>query len=303
MTELETKGDDMSQVTIIRPVPTEDHTPAVSAHSSLALRQLEIQTAIIEKYLNSDLPLERLDSMFNRQKELMLWHAKVLFDTNLAAMQAKMGSINQSGKLVIRAKGSDKIIQETPFSTMADINDALRPLFAEFGFALMFTGDNLEDGRVRITGILKHSAGHEERTSWTLPQDTSGSKNAVQAFGSSQTYGRRYCAFALLNISSRYKKDLEIDDDGASAGPPVDEITVEAPDPGTVSDEQVQTLNFEMKQAGVSLNNFLKVFKITVLGDLPANRYDEAIGRLKEYVKQKEKQREAEKKIAETTNG
>ncbi|WP_340146807.1 ERF family protein [Halomonas sp. PA16-9] len=34
-----------------------------------------------------------------------------------------------------------------------------------------------------------------------LPADISGNKNAVQAFGSSTSYGKRYVLSALLNIT------------------------------------------------------------------------------------------------------
>lgn len=47
-----------------------------------------------------------------------------------------------------------------------------------------------------------------------LPADTSGSKNAVQAFGSSTSYGKRYVLCALLNITTRGQ-----DDNGQTAAP------------------------------------------------------------------------------------
>ena len=46
-----------------------------------------------------------------------------------------------------------------------------------------------------------------------LPADTSGSKNVVQAIGSSVSYGKRYTMQALLNITSGGE-----DDDGHSGG-------------------------------------------------------------------------------------
>ena len=47
-----------------------------------------------------------------------------------------------------------------------------------------------------------------------LPLDTSGSKNAVQAVGTSVSYGKRYVMCAMLNIATRGE-----DDDGISAAP------------------------------------------------------------------------------------
>jgi hypothetical protein len=47
----------------------------------------------------------------------------------------------------------------------------------------------------------------------TLPLDTSGSKNNVQAVGSSTSYGKRYTATLLLNIRTKGE-----DDDGHAGG-------------------------------------------------------------------------------------
>jgi hypothetical protein len=44
--------------------------------------------------------------------------------------------------------------------------------------------------------VLSHELGHSEETTMTLPLDTSGSKNNVQAVGSSTSYGKRYTATA-----------------------------------------------------------------------------------------------------------
>ena len=63
-----------------------------------------------------------------------------------------------------------------------------------------------------ITAILSHREGHSEETTLTLDADKSGSKNAVQAVGSSISYGQRYAAVALLNITTR-----GMDDDGENA--------------------------------------------------------------------------------------
>ena len=70
-----------------------------------------------------------------------------------------------------------------------------------------------------VTGVLMHRAGHSMRTSMTLPFDTSGSKNAVQAIGSSVSYGKRYVISAMLNIATRKE------DDNGYAAVPVAKIT------------------------------------------------------------------------------
>ena len=64
-----------------------------------------------------------------------------------------------------------------------------------------------------MTGVLRHAAGHKEAAELELPADSGGDKNSVQAVGSTMSYGQRYVARMLLNLTSRGE-----DDDGAAAG-------------------------------------------------------------------------------------
>ena len=94
-----------------------------------------------------------------------------------------------------------------------DINDIVKPIMQQFGFAVSFRVETVQAG-MSVTGILMHRAGHREQTTMLLPLDSSGSKNAVQALGSSVSYGKRYVLCALLNITTRGE-----DDDGNAAVP------------------------------------------------------------------------------------
>jgi hypothetical protein len=123
-------------------------------------------------------------------------------------MQPKLPVVGERGGI----KNNNGQVQST-YALWEDINDAIRPLLAEHGFALSFKVGQAQDGKITITGILSHREGHQEETTLTLVHDSSGSKNSVQAVGSSVSYGKRYTAMALLNITTRGE-----DDDGKAAG-------------------------------------------------------------------------------------
>jgi hypothetical protein len=120
--------------------------------------------------------------------------------------------------------------------------------------------------QIITTGVLAHRDGHSEQTELSLPTDTSGSKNAVQAVGSSTSYGKRYTAFALLNITSTGE-----DDDGQAGG---------APEP--VDNVRLNLLNGLADAVGADKIKLCKYFKVESLKELPASRYDEVLARLKE---------------------
>ena len=77
----------------------------------------------------------------------------------------------------------------------------MKPVLARWGFSITFIPKTV-DGFLIIKCVLQHGGGHIQETEISLPFDTSGSKNDVQAIGSSMTYGMRYTAVAILAIST-----------------------------------------------------------------------------------------------------
>ena len=182
---------------------TEEQAPQGSA-----LIQM-IERVSVMPNVNVD-TLERLLAM---QERILDRESRGAYVTALAEMQPRLPVIAENGTIIVREKGGTKIIQSTSYALWEDINEAIRPLLHEFGFALSFRTGLGGDGRITVTGVLSHKDGHQEDTTITLPHDSTGSKNAVQAVGSSTSYGKRYTAMALLNITSRGE-----DDDGEVGG-------------------------------------------------------------------------------------
>ena len=158
--------------------------------------------------LNPNVDIDKMERLLMMQERIMERNARMAYTTALATMQPLLPVIGERGG--IENKAGD--VQST-YALWEDINDAIRPFLSEYGFALSFRTGQAEDGRIRVTGVLSHREGHQEETTITLPHDSSGSKNAVQAVGSSTSYGKRYTAMALLNLTSRGE-----DDDGTAGG-------------------------------------------------------------------------------------
>lgn len=149
-----------------------------------------------------DFDVEKLERLLDMQERIMTRSAMEQFNAAMAMMQDELPSIAERGKA-----------HNTKYATFEDINDVAKPIMKTHGFAVSFRVHNIQGG-IEVTGVLMHKGGHREETTMTLPLDTSGSKNAVQAVGSSVSYGKRYVMSALLNITTRSE-----DDDGESAAP------------------------------------------------------------------------------------
>ncbi len=230
-----------------------------------------VQRAAIDPRVDVD-KLERLMDMAERVKAQ---EAKAAYGKALARMQPLLPVIDRKGRITIHNKAdADKpeherrVVQSTSFARWEDIHDAITPVLSKHGFALSFK-PSVEDGTGKIvtTGILRHKEGHQEEASITLPHDSSGSKNPVQAVGSTLSYGKRYAATMLLNILTR-----DEDDDGSSSGFPSD-----ANDPNNwITAHEAANLSRLMEEAGADRDRFLNVLQVDTLAHLPKTRLAEA---------------------------
>lgn len=166
--------------------------------------------------------VEKLERLLGLYERINAQTSRVAYMRALAAMQVKLPTITERGTIEVPAKDG-KAGHSTPFARWEDINEAIRPVLAKYGFGLSFRVAMATDGKIEVTGVLSHRDGHQEQTTITLPHDSTGSKNAVQAVGSSTSYGKRYTCAALLNITTRGE-----DDDGQAGGARGEAPAVEA---------------------------------------------------------------------------
>lgn len=71
-----------------------------------------------------------------------------------------------------------------------------------------------DNGKIKVTCVITHADGHSETTCLSAEPDTTGSKNPIQAIGSTVTYLQRYTLLALTGLAT-----ADQDDDGAGAAP------------------------------------------------------------------------------------
>lgn len=171
--------------------------------------------------------LAKLQGLMAMKKEVEADRASIAFADAFTELQPDLPVIDRTGTIVVYSKTDRekpggvpegaRPIQQTPYATLDNILEAIRKPLHDHGFSLRFEHDTAADGRLITTAILRHREGHSERaTAPPLQHDSSGSKNNVQAVGSSLTYGRRYALMAVLPIVSHAPQDA--DDDGKGAG-------------------------------------------------------------------------------------
>ena len=229
---------------------------------------------------NPAVDIDKMERLLQMQERVMDRRAKAAFDSALSIMQPQLPQVDRNGKIVVFSKADrdagrtdGKPQQQTPYALWEDINAAIGPHLAGHGFALSFRTGTTPEGKITVTGVLSHKEGHREETTITLMHDSSGSKNSVQAVGSSISYGKRYTAGLLLNITSRAPGDA--DDDGKKAG-----------GPEYVTAEQAENLLELIKKINKpnAAKTFLEYFKVESVFDLPEKEFARAVKALEAKV-------------------
>lgn len=203
--------------------------------------------------------VEKMERLLEMHDRVQARQAKMAFIEAKRAMRPDLPIITQKGHIVIRDKSNpNKILQDTAFARFEDINEEVMPIVTRHGFDLSFRNATAPDGKVRVYTILTHSDGHSEETYFDLPHDSSGSKNSVQAIGSSTSYAKRYGLLSILNITT-----MGEDDNGKAADPPK-----------TLTPDQVQKMQARADLKGISAAAVCKLAKADSIPEILAKNFD-----------------------------
>lgn len=232
--------------------------PAVTSEAGALISMIERAAR------DPSVDIDKMERLFLLQERMDAQRAKAAYLSALAEMQPELPVIDKRGEISRKAKddsGVKQTAKPTKFAKWEDVVEAITPIISKHGFSLSFRIE--QDARVKVTAVLGHRDGHSEETSMSLGIDDSGAKNNMQGWGSSVSYGKRYTAFALLNIVARGE-----DDDGKAAG--------EKP----VSDNTLTALNALIAETGADVAWICNYYSVGELADLSKTQIAEAIAGL-----------------------
>lgn len=140
--------------------------------------------------------LEMVSKLMDLQERVEKAQGRRDFDEAIAAAKAEI-------KPVTRNKKGHNDKRYADFAAYAREVD---PIITRFGLSYRFRTE--QDDRIKVTCILSHRGGYSEENTLAGPADSSGSKNAIQAIGSTLTYLQRYTLTQALGLAA------SDDDDG-----------------------------------------------------------------------------------------
>jgi hypothetical protein len=150
--------------------------------------------------------VSKMQQLLEMRERIMAKEAEIAFNQAMSRLQPKLPTVPKLGRIEVNGAIRSR------FARYEDIDQAIRPLLCAEGFSLSFNSEVTGQATIYY-GTLAHSEGHSRRASMILPPDTSGSKNVIQALGSTVSYAKRYLVGMLLNIVTK-----DEDDDGEASG-------------------------------------------------------------------------------------
>lgn len=195
--------------------------------------------------LDPSVDIDRLEKIIQMERESQRHTAERAFNVALSNMQPELPAVEARGRGDKNAK----------YGKLEDIQAAIRPILQRHGFAVRF---KVHDGEasLAVECILSHKDGHSDSDRISLPYDKTGSKNDVQARGSTVSYGKRYTLCNILNIQVGGE-----DNDGA--GEPSE----------TIGPEQMTELNDLLTASKSDRPKFFAHIKVDGMADITVKQF------------------------------
>lgn len=169
--------------------------------------------ALATAAMNPNMDVAKIERLWAMQKDMMDREREAAFNDAMARAQSRI-------EPVARDRRNDHT--KSMYATLAAINDAIVPIYAQEGLSVSFdTYDPVRDkdlpplgeDMVRVIAFCSHSGGHTRKYHLDGGLDDAGmegkkNKTPIQAMGSTVSYLRRYLVCMIFNVST------EDDDDG-----------------------------------------------------------------------------------------
>lgn len=212
---------------------------------------------------------EVIEKMMALQERHDATEARKAFHRAMSAFKADPPEVWRD----LQVKFKDKAGKDNEWSH-ADLGkaaDAINVSLGNHGLNSTWRLEPQESGVIKVSCVLTHELGHSESTWLMSPPDTSGSKNSIQAIGSTIFYLERYTLFAITGLAP-----ARMDNDG---GPPK-EIEYLSTDMVTEIKDKIDELKIDIPKF---LGYMSKHFKcdISSVDKIPASGYKLAMNSIK----------------------
>lgn len=168
--------------------------------------------SIICQAITGGADLEKLEKLLELQERWEANEAKKAYNHAMAAFKAHPPDIEKDKKVEFKTSVG---MMRYNHASLANVTEKINASLSRYGLSASWITAQSPNGVISVTCKITHDLGHSETTTLSAGPDGSGSKNSIQAIGSTISYLERYTLLALTGLATH-----EMDDDGQ---PPVTE--------------------------------------------------------------------------------
>lgn len=211
---------------------------------------------LIEKAISGNADLDKLEKLLELQERWERNEAKKAYIKAMASFKANPPKINKDKRVDFN---TSKGRTQYDHASLANVCEKISSALSEHGLSAAWS-TNQTDKTISVTCTITHEYGHSESTTLGAAPDTSGSKNPIQAIGSTISYLERYTVLALTGLATH---DMDNDGGGSAAGEPV-------------SEDQIDTINRLIEKVNADKARFLRFFGVDSVEKLPESKFKQA---------------------------
>ena len=232
-----------------------------SGHIGNGLTKPDQLMALVNTAVEKGYDINIIQSLMDYQDRWDKKQAKKAFDAAMAEAVNEIPTIAKNKKAIVDKDGNARY----RYDDLSEIAETVKPILKKHGLSYRFRTQ--QNGIiVSVTCVVSHVDGHSEENTLSANNDTSGSKNEIQAVGSAVTYLERYSLKAALGLAAAE------DDDAKAAG-----------EPAVITHEQFLELNKLLDDHEINKAAFCSYMGVEAVADIPQNRFKDA----KEAIKKK----------------
>ena len=171
--------------------------------------------------IEANADVEKLRALMEMTMEWRKFEAEQAFVEAMNAFKAEPPIVEKNKHVKITPKDPTKYGAEYDHATLDHVCDVVTKALSKHGISHRWKVEQDKDW-IKVTCVLTHQKGHSVETTLLGAPDLSGSKNPIQAVGSTVTYLERYTLLAATGLAAKGQ-----DDDGRMGGGMAEERLVE----------------------------------------------------------------------------
>lgn len=231
----------------IRPAPATDITPArVDELPANATMTQFLAAALLDERVSVD----KMRELYAFHRQIKKDDAEEQFDAAMSRLQAKLPVIPKTRTIEVKGKIRSR------FAAIEDIDAICKPLYTAEGFGVDYDTDIQGEGKVGVI-IYVSRGGFSKTRRVILPLDKSEYRNAVQNYGATISYARRYAFSLAFNIITGGE-----DNDAHAVS--------------TIIEEEQRNIEDLIAECGLkpeAISKFLQILDVKSIGDITRGKH------------------------------